>query len=285
MKTIGIMLVLVMAQLSSMARAEQNQFWLAAQHDWGAMKGFFLTVANEYPTGQLAQLSAAKLTLGVGDGSNWHYLSHEAKWELNKPYRAKAVITASAVELWLDGVQVARQDLRFVAAPRPVAFSEQPSFLRGPAEYTVRQAAFRASAGSQIERTLDASKLPVQLRLLNPAAGAGREELAVTDHVTVEADFAFESVPNLRALAPFIDRFGQSVHADWPGKVRDESELRAAHDEEQKRLAEWPAPDRRDAFGGLTDAGWKQQATGFYTTIKPRSGMGDDAPFRTRVSL
>lgn len=263
----------ILSSLTHPARAEQNQFWLAAQHDWGGKKGFFLTVGSEYAAGQIATRAGLRLTLGVADGENWHFLAHDAEWKLAQPYAAKAVITSGGAELWLDGTRVAQQDLKFVAAPGALAYNEMPSFLRGPADYAVQQTSLRASAGGEtLSKDLRASALPLQLRLLNPAAGASREQLDSSGGATIEATFILQSAPDLRALAPFIDRYGQAVHADWPHKVKDDSQLRAAINEEQKSLSAWPAPTARDAFGGLTEAGWKLPPTGFFAVVK-RSGF------------
>ena len=49
---------------------------------------------------------------------------------------------------------------------------------------------------------------------------------------------------------PFVDRFGQFAHAEWPGKVRDEAELRAARDREAAALAADAGPAEWDRWGG-----------------------------------
>jgi hypothetical protein len=53
---------------------------------------------------------------------------------------------------------------------------------------------------------------------------------------------------------PFIDAFGQFVHADWPGKVRGTNDLAARLDAENADLAANPEPPGRNRFGGW-DAG------------------------------
>lgn len=60
---------------------------------------------------------------------------------------------------------------------------------------------------------------------------------------------------------PFVDRYGQFRHLDWPGKIHSDEELRAAAAEEQKALAMEPAPRCFSRFGGWKD-GPRQQATG-----------------------
>ncbi len=49
---------------------------------------------------------------------------------------------------------------------------------------------------------------------------------------------------------PFIDEFGQFIHADWPGKVRGTNDLAARRVAEEADLAAHPGPAGRDRFGG-----------------------------------
>lgn len=92
------------------------------------------------------------------------------------------------------------------------------------------------------------------------------------------ADHAFE-IDNIRlmgsvarpaegkAFFPFIDTFGQYVHADWPGKVHSVEELKGRVAEEAKDLAAKPGPEEWNQYGG-----WKNgpalKATGFFRVEK-----------------
>ncbi|MBI2425805.1 MAG: beta-galactosidase [Candidatus Hydrogenedentes bacterium] len=64
---------------------------------------------------------------------------------------------------------------------------------------------------------------------------------------------------------PFVDRFGQYMHAEWPGKLHGLSELQERRTAEEAAFT-GPLPDR-DAFGGWT-AGPKLEATGWFRTEK-----------------
>ncbi|MBI2435703.1 MAG: beta-galactosidase [Candidatus Hydrogenedentes bacterium] len=64
---------------------------------------------------------------------------------------------------------------------------------------------------------------------------------------------------------PFIDRFGQYKHRDWPGKLHEEAELAARRDEEAAQIAAKPTLDGRDKFGGWAD-GPQREATGWFRT-------------------
>ena len=68
---------------------------------------------------------------------------------------------------------------------------------------------------------------------------------------------------------PFVDRFGQFKHLDWPGKVHAEGDLARAREDESKWLAgnaAGPDPDR-DKYGGWAK-GPQLKATGFFRTEK-----------------
>ena len=68
---------------------------------------------------------------------------------------------------------------------------------------------------------------------------------------------------------PFVDRYGQFAHDDWPGKIHDDADLAAARDAEAAWLAAnaaGPIPDA-DRFGGWA-GGPQLEATGFFRTEK-----------------
>ena len=70
---------------------------------------------------------------------------------------------------------------------------------------------------------------------------------------------------------PFVDKFGQFKHADWPGKIHNDAELAAAREKEKAWLAahaKSPIP-HVDKWGGWA-AGPKLKATGFFRTEKVR---------------
>lgn len=74
---------------------------------------------------------------------------------------------------------------------------------------------------------------------------------------------------NLKDLVPmpFIDRFGQYRHADWPGKVHDEADLVERREAEAQSLASAVETAGKDRFGGWAD-GPQLQATGWFRTAR-----------------
>ena len=71
-----------------------------------------------------------------------------------------------------------------------------------------------------------------------------------------------------KMFLPFVDRFGQFIHDDWPGKIHDEKDLAAARAAEDVWLKEHasPIPDA-DKYGGWA-GGPQLAATGFFRTEK-----------------
>jgi hypothetical protein len=66
---------------------------------------------------------------------------------------------------------------------------------------------------------------------------------------------------------PFIDTFGQFIHADWPGKVHSLEELKGRIAEEAKDWQSHPGPGDWDQYGGW-QAGPAMKATGFFRVEK-----------------
>ena len=64
---------------------------------------------------------------------------------------------------------------------------------------------------------------------------------------------------------PFIDRYGQYRHADWPGKTHDDADLAAALAAEATDLAAHGRPADWDRWGGW-EAGPRLAATGYFRT-------------------
>ena len=87
-------------------------------------------------------------------------------------------------------------------------------------------------------------------------------ELKLRD-VRLVGEGGFEDLAPL----PFVDRFGQYKHDEWPGKVAEEDELIQARDAEAGALAEaGPFPGRAE-YGGWAD-GPELEGTGWFRTAQ-----------------
>lgn len=71
--------------------------------------------------------------------------------------------------------------------------------------------------------------------------------------------------PQGDAFFPFIDRYGQYIHSEWPAKVHSDDELRADLTHEEALMAASPRPATWDRFGGWKD-GPQLPATGAFRT-------------------
>lgn len=66
---------------------------------------------------------------------------------------------------------------------------------------------------------------------------------------------------------PFVDRFGQYIHGDWPGKTRSEQDILAQKTEESEELKANPGPVDWNKYGGWNN-GPKLKATGHFRAEK-----------------
>ena len=85
----------------------------------------------------------------------------------------------------------------------------------------------------------------------------------------VEGEQADRTIKIDDAFFPFVDEFGQYVHAEWPGKIHSLDELKASAKAEDAELAahpDSPIPGA-DRFGGW-GAGPQLKATGLFRTEK-----------------
>ncbi len=72
-------------------------------------------------------------------------------------------------------------------------------------------------------------------------------------------------------LFPMIDRYGQFVHGDWPGKTHSDEDLVRQKEKEAADLAARPGPDDWNQYGGWV-AGPQLEATGRFR-VEQRDGI------------
>ena len=143
---------------------------------------------------------------------------------------------------------------------------------------TLRVALRRRTPGAEEVKLFGVRGSPAELRPKpDDAEGKVAEVFLFADRPA--APFAFELTavravgshdPDRPALSaktffPFIDAFGQYVHADWPDKLHDAGELAQRRAAEEQDLRDHPGPDGWDQYGGWA-AGPKLKATGFFRT-------------------
>ncbi len=83
----------------------------------------------------------------------------------------------------------------------------------------------------------------------------------------IRAEGEWRSLEPEGGFLPFIDKFGQHIHADWPGKTHSEEELRQRAQVEAKALTKAPGPTDWDEYGGWA-AGPQLAPKGFFRVTK-----------------
>ena len=86
--------------------------------------------------------------------------------------------------------------------------------------------------------------------------------------VTAMQSYVKQKTLSAVGFLPFVDKYGQFAHDDWPGKIHDDGELEASRKAEDVWLKghSCPIPDA-DRFGGWI-GGPQLKATGFFRTEK-----------------
>ncbi|MBR4219726.1 MAG: beta-galactosidase, partial [Victivallales bacterium] len=89
------------------------------------------------------------------------------------------------------------------------------------------------------------------------------------ESIIAHDDYVAKNVKLIKAeeFFPFIDTYGQYIHRDWPGKVKDAADLASRIPQEEKDLAAHPGSACWDKWGGWAD-GPSFDATGFFRTMK-----------------
>ena len=72
-----------------------------------------------------------------------------------------------------------------------------------------------------------------------------------------------------RSFFPFVDQFGQYLHAQWPGKTESVAQMRRGLAQELEDIKLHPGPETFDKYGGY-EPGPTLRATGFFRTEKHR---------------
>jgi hypothetical protein len=89
----------------------------------------------------------------------------------------------------------------------------------------------------------------------------------VSLHMENVRPFGSSKTPDLDGFYPFIDRYGQYSHRDWPGKIHADADLAASRLAEDRDLAAHPGPAGLDRFGGWAE-GPQLRATGHFRVEK-----------------
>ena len=264
----GLPVFLVLS--ACLAWAGDCRLILAGQSDYGNKLGFYLDLEAATTADGNCHMEGVSVNLAVSDGTTWHSRGVVLAWQFDRTHTVVATVAPAYSELAIDGVTVFHQDGGFKPLPGPVLVEQVPDWASSPAAYTAVQGdlTMSNSAATVTEPAIGARVPPEVLAL----SGTGRTvnfTTSSTDTQVFTTSFtlrqtAFPSIPTV----PLIDRYGQSIQSTWNGKVRQDSDLPASDAVEAAWLSTLSPPCGYDAWGGLTTAGWRQTATGFYTIAK-----------------
>jgi hypothetical protein len=95
----------------------------------------------------------------------------------------------------------------------------------------------------------------------------GNASLTITDIKPYGEYIAPDVIAQTPGFFPFIDKYGQYKHKNWPGKITSESDMQRAISDEDALLNIMKGPEGRNKFGGWED-GPKLKATGNFRTEK-----------------
>ena len=225
------------------ARADDCRFVLADQSDWEGKLGFYVQLEN---AGAPCRSGTMTLDMGVADGQMWRFFIETPAWQLNHDYTVKAVVSSGLNELYLDGKLLASStgdSAPFLpSASTPLTSGLIPGWASGATDYLVTQTGLTitSSGGPSAAFDFSDSKRPVPLMLLAPGTPKSTPWTAsAADAWTVTATFHLAAYPDTASFVPYIDRYGQSRHADWQGKILSDSDLTASAAAESAKLQEW----------------------------------------------
>jgi uncharacterized protein (TIGR03437 family) len=265
-----LLTILILAS-GFIAAQPQCQFYLANQTS--SSQGLALHLDAQADSKGMCALNSVNITLTVGDGTGYHHISVNPAWQTGV-YTAKAIITAGGPQqLLLNGQSLG--NVQAVFKPSPGAFSGSSvadSATANPA-YMISEISLQVSNGSNNLSIAPNGNDPIPLPLVLMAEGGTLWSAPFTEDpaqtTTVTATFRFDpAVSNPHQFDPYVDAYGQSTYASWPSKVKTDSDLQAALNEEQTWLANYGPLGGLDLYGGSTLAGWTDKATGYYHTAQ-----------------
>ena len=230
---------------------------------------FSVSAAMVEPTGAGGALELC--AAAPGEDASVSFVAAEAPWDLSaydalvidvrntsgEPAIAHAIAGSPGAEGYQDscrGVIVLKSGehgklkLKLVRRPADPGFAPFEPFLRYAKNINVR------------DGTIDPARVSrITIIIEDPAPGQAVE----IERIAAAGEGAAETP----AFLPFVDEFGQYIHADWPGKVYSEADFAARREEEETEMADRPGPTDWDAYGGWA-AGPTLGATGFFYPTK-----------------
>ncbi len=260
--------LLACACLAAPVLAGENHFQLFDHARPAAGAGVSLVLENRDPADFLP-LDSLRLVLSVGDGAEMRRVELDRRFDVGESVEARLVVDGAGARLFLDGLLAAETVGGYRASGRPTAaIAETVRWFKSPTRYRIKQGAYRLSVDGEtvsgeaprgVGGQLELFEFPLGALVEAPAQG-GRE-------LTFETRFAIEAVTT-EHFTGAIDRYFQAAAGDWPDKITSDEQLRQAREKELLLTKDWKRPADWDRWGGLTTAGWREDATGFFRVAR-----------------
>ncbi|MGB9877921.1 MAG: glycosyl hydrolase [bacterium] len=244
----------------------ENRLYIVSQYDWGNKKGFYLDFENSSEGSASCKLETLRLILGIADGTNWRFVVATPKWQFNRDYKAKALVTQQKGELYLDDKLIGVSEGGFHPAQGELSIWSIPGWAKAKSEYLVIIKKITISSGGE-RRSISFPQPNIPVFIFEPQFPQVFP-WQTKGGIEIEAIFSVIPYPDLKKLSPLIDRYGQCKYAEFVGKIRSDEDLRSAWEQEEKILGSWSEPKGYDKYGGYELSGWKMKGTGFYRVVK-----------------
>jgi hypothetical protein len=125
----------------------------------------------------------------------------------------------------------------------------------------------RGVPGGHMSHWVDFDTRAVKTVSLRDLDGVSVGQTVQVEAVRAVGKYGPLSLEKANTFFPFVDRFGQFKHHDWPGKVKLAADIKRLADEESEDLTKNPVPANWSRYGGWLN-GPKLQATGHFRVEK-----------------
>jgi hypothetical protein len=259
---------LLLSALPLLAQQSLNicKLRLADQSDFVNNRGFLLYLeAIESNASVPCRISNMKLILAVGDGSQFRYIINNTSWQQDRDYTVRAEVRNGQSQIFLDNTPLESQATSFVAASGPVGMNRVVNSEAGRTELFWYNSQTTLTSGTSTAN-LFMPQFPLQLfERLRDTRGSFTAD--ASQGVTITARFRLAAAAEPQLFAPFVDKYGQSVHANY-AKIVADSDFATRNTDEQTRIANWLPQVNVDSYGAPLTPPWTDSPTGFYRIKK-----------------
>lgn len=282
-----------LVSLTCLASASENRLILIDQSDFAANKGFYLDIEAKSDGAKPITLADARLILAVADGKAWHYIVCDPRLKIGGKYAVDARISPFAATLLLDGVKAGSDSVQEVGVNKPITAGVRPDWASSPAEFVLDERTARvdgtkrtppvrtedwpanqaiiAYSGVRTRYTFKLDSVTGPLSCFESPLPPASKPAILEPWIDLHAEFSVLAPPGEAGYRGLIDRYGQAVAAEWPGKVKSDDDLKSTVWREYAHEIDWHQPPHLDPFGG-TKTGWHEKPTGYYRLAK-RNGF------------